>query len=174
VDDEGTATAPLRLVAGGRPESAYHSRHTASVLRAAPTGHARRGTPLRRELERPVRPVLTDVRVELASTGGPVRQGSWSDLIGGVRRGIVVDSLLGAGQARQGGAAQHRLEGRVRLGWVVEAGRVVGRLEPVSVSVPLVEVLVTRLRAVSFETWPVGRAWTGRLPFLVVSGVRFR
>lgn len=156
-DDEGVRQAPLTLIDRGVVAGLYHSRRSAAQLGAAVTGHGFRGTALRRKPSQPIAPAVSHLRLAPGSAG-------FADLISGIRRGVLIESLIGANQHS---ALTPRVEGRIRLGFLVEDGQVVARLRSQPISLDLLTVLGDGFVATSADGWPAGRTWTGRLPFLL-------
>lgn len=159
VDDEGARCRDLRLVDAGRPVGIYHTRASAAAAASRPTGHGFRGSALRRSLARPVAAVLNGVVIDVP----PARAGRLDELIADCRDAILVESLLGT-QQRAG--ISPIVQGRIRLGFVIRDGRVVGRMPSVPVAIDLLDVLGREFADVSVERWPVSRTWTGALPFV--------
>ncbi|GAA3422274.1 metallopeptidase TldD-related protein [Streptosporangium vulgare] len=162
-DDDGVPCAGLTLVDRGVPVGIYHSRRTAAACGEAPTGHGFRGNALRRTVLKPVTPVLNGATL----SAGPADTGSFDELLGGVRDGVLIESLMG-GQQRAGSSPV--VEARVRLGFLIRNGRVAGVLRPYPIALDLREVLGTRFRAAGDRPWAVSRVWTGRLPFVLAGG----
>lgn len=164
-DDNGVPAAPLTVVENGAPARLYHSVRTAADLGVAPTGHGFRGTAVRRKPLQPVTPVLNNAT--LHTDGVPAA--GLDGLITELDSGVFIDSLLG-GHQRAG--LSPVVEGRIRLGFVVEHGKVVGTMTPAAVALDLREILGSRLAAVSARRWAVSRTWTGRLPFVLATARR--
>jgi predicted Zn-dependent protease len=164
-DDEGVPTARLDLIEEGTPVALYHSRRTAAAAGGASTGHGFRGGAVVRRPTRPVVPVLTSGRLLVEEEHSV---GDLSDLVSRVDGGVLVDSLLGTHQA---GALRPVVDGRIRLGIVIEHGAPVARLSAQPVSLDLRALLGPRFAAATSRTWQVGRGWHGRLPFLLSGGL---
>jgi PmbA protein len=162
-DDEGVTCAPLTLVGQGVPAHRYHSRQTAAAAGESPTGHGFRGNALRRTMLRPVTPVLNGATLQ----SGPQGTVPLAELIAGISNGILVESLLG-GQQRSG--LSPVVEGRIRLGFVIRDGRIIGTVRPEPVGLDLRAVLGARFVAASAEQWAVSRIWSARLPFVLAAG----
>lgn len=161
-DDDGVPCAPLTLVEHGMPVRTYHSRHTAAAAGESPTGHGFRGNALRRTMLRPVTPVLNGATLRAS----PDRAGSFAELVGEISDGILIESLLG-GQQRSG--LSPVVEGRIRLGFVIQHGKVKGMLRPGPVSLDLREILGTRFVAATERRRAVSRIWSARLPFVLAA-----
>jgi PmbA protein len=161
-DDEGVAPVPARLIGEGRVAGLFHTRASAAAAGVSPTGHGFRGTALSRKPLQPVAPAVSNIRLSAGT-------GSVAGLVAAMRSGVIVESLVGANQGSPPGPV---VQGRIRLGFVVDRGRVVARLAGLPVSWDVRELLGRRLAAVSACTWPAGRAWTGRLPFILVGRAR--
>lgn len=162
-DDNGVPATPLNVVENGRPAHLYHSVLTASQFGVLPTGHGFRGNAVHRRPLRPITPVLNNAT--LYAHGVP--SGGFDDLLTELGSGIFVDSVLG-GQQRSG--LSPVVEGRIRLGFAVEHGKIVGIVRPSTIALDIRDVLGHRLAAISHCRWPVSRTWTGRLPFVLAAG----
>jgi PmbA protein len=161
-DDEGVACARLTLIEQGVPAHRYHSRHTAAAAGESPTGHGFRGNALRRTMLRPVTPVLNGATLR----AGPQRTVPLADLVAGISNGILVESLLG-GQQRSG--LSPVVEGRIRLGFAIRDGRIIGTVRPEPLGLDLRAVLGARFVAATAEQWGVSRIWSARLPFVLAA-----
>lgn len=156
VDDEGVPPRPMCLVEHGATAAVFHTRRTAAAAKVTPTGHGFRGTMLSRKPRQPVAPSVSTVCLSPGNAG-------LAELIAEVRDGVLVESLIGANQHS---ALSPYLEGRIRLGFVIKGGRVVARVRGQPVRWDLRDLLGGRFVAASVDTWPTGRTWTGRLPFV--------
>jgi predicted Zn-dependent protease len=165
VDDEGTPTAPLTLVDGGVPVGRYHTRRSAAACGEKPTGHGYRSGPVVKKLRQPVVPVLGAARLD---ADGGYRVGDIDELVAGLDEAVLVESLLGT---HQHGAPSPVVAGRIRTGVVISGGQPVARLAGQPVAIDLRTVLGSRFVAATATTWPVGRMWFGRLPFVAAGGV---
>lgn len=164
-DDEGAPCQELRLISDGVPVRLYHSRSTAAVAQTASTGHGFRGNALHRKPAQPVTPVLNHAVLQVR--GADLTRGI-AELVSAIDHGVLVESLLGA---QQKGRLSPIVEGRIRLGVLIRRGRVVGRIGDQPVALDLREILGARFAGVTEEAWAVSRLWSGRLPFVVASGV---
>jgi PmbA protein len=164
-DDNGVPCAPVTVVEGGVPARLYHSVRTAAEAGVPPTGHGFRGNAIRRKPLQPVAPVLNNATLHI--DGAPT--GSITDLIAELGSGVFIDSLLG-GQQRAG--LSPVTEGRIRLGFAVRHGRVVGTVRPTTVALDLRQVLGAGFTAASDRRWAVSRTWSGRLPFVLAAAGR--
>ncbi|MEV7967053.1 metallopeptidase TldD-related protein [Sphaerisporangium sp. NPDC088356] len=161
-DDDGVPCAPLTLIDSGVPARLYHSHRTAVACGDVPTGHGFRGNALRRTMLRPITPVLNGATLSAEDS----ETGRFDDLLGGVRDGVLIESLMG-GQQR--GGLSPIVEGRIRLGFLIRHGRVAGVLHPCAVALDLREVLGARFLGLTEHRWAVSRIWSGRMPFVLAS-----
>lgn len=160
VDDEGVSSGDTVLLDRGRTADVFHTRRSAAACGRRPTGHGFRGTVVRRRPDQAVSPTVNDAVLEVAHG----LRADAGDLIGGIRRGLVVESLQGETQRAE---TSPIVRGRVRFGLLVENGRATGRLSNQAVTIDVRDVLGDRLVAASHQRWPVSRGWSGRLPFVL-------
>lgn len=112
-DDEGTPTSPNTLIENGVVNGFYWDRRWAARAGLQSTGNGFRGG-----LSRPG-PDLVNLCVNPGST-------STADLIAGVKEGLIVEQVLGAGQSNQlAGEFSVNLD----LGYKIENGEIVGRVK---------------------------------------------
>lgn len=150
-DDEGVASRRLSLVEEGTVSGFLYDLQTAGQAGVASTGSAHRS---------------------LGSMPGPaasvlvLREGNASEeeLVADIERGVVVEHLLGAGQSNvQGG----EFSANILLGYLVEKGRIEGRIKNALISGNVYTVL-KELRGVGKESrWVKG---TVRAPALLCGG----
>ncbi|AGY59925.1 TldD/PmbA family protein [Gloeobacter kilaueensis] len=149
-DDEGTATRALNFVQGGRLETFYADRRTAHRLGLSPAGNG-----LRPDLGSYPQPGLFNLIVEPGS-------GSWQDLVGSLKDGIIVDQVLGGGAGLSG-----EFSVNIDLGFRVRRGEITGRIKDTMVA-GNAYALLNRLAALGSE-----RSWEGNLltPALLVESL---
>lgn len=113
IDDEGTPTTKKILVDRGVVQQFYWDRRWASQAGCQSTGNGFRGG-----LSRP-HPDLVNLCISQGNS--PIKE-----LIKGIKEGVMVDQVLGAGQSNQlAGEFSVNLD----LGYKIENGEIVGRLK---------------------------------------------
>ncbi|MDP2660743.1 MAG: TldD/PmbA family protein [Dehalococcoidia bacterium] len=143
-DEEGVPTRPIELVARGVVRSFLYDLQTAGMAGVQTTGSGRRS------LETPPSPSTSTLTLE----GGTV---SFQEMIAGMREGLVIEYLMGAGQ---GNILAGEFSGNVLLGYKVEAGRLVGRVKDTMVSGNIYEALKSGVALGSDGRWVGGSLWT--------------
>jgi predicted Zn-dependent protease len=122
-DDEGTETRRTVVVQNGVVLGHLHSRETAGAARQAPTGHARAAS-------------LQDVPLpRVTNSFVAPGQGTFDDLIAGVRRGVYFSDVLGCEYSESGLAV------RPAIAWMIRDGRVAEPVKGVRLQGELVELL---------------------------------
>ena len=112
-DDEGVATRRMALVDRGTIRNFVYDLQTAGQARTQSTGNAHRS--------------LNSLPVPGTSvTVVPEGDASFDDMISDMKRGIVVERLLGVGQGNTLGGD---FNANVLLGYQVEKGKIIGRLK---------------------------------------------
>ena len=138
-DDEGVPSRRLALIEKGVITSFYYDLQTAAQAGALSTGSAHRNLAT---MPTPGASVL------LFSEG----DASEEAMIRGIKRGLVVEHLLGAGQSNvQGG----EFSANVLLGYLVENGRIKGRVKDTLISGNVYTVL-SQIRAIGNKARWVG------------------
>ncbi len=117
-DDEGVPSRRTALVEGGRAAAFLYDLQTAGLVGAESTGSAARS------LGSLPRPSTSVIRVG----PGDVR---YDDMLAGIKDGLLVESLLGAGQ---GNVLGGEFGGNVLLGFRVQNGEVAGRVKDTVIS----------------------------------------
>lgn len=131
-DDEGVPSARMPLVENGVLRNFLFDMQTAGKVGATTTGSAGRGlTSL---------PAPTSSVIDIAPGDAPA-----DSLLDGIREGIVVERLLGAGQGNEMGGD---FRANVLLGYKVENGRIVGRVKDTMIAGNVYDVL-SKIEAVS-------------------------
>jgi len=152
LDDEGTPTRRQHFLQDGVLKTYMADRQTAALLGMEPTGHGFRGYSGRPS------PSGTNV---IFATGDT----SFADMVGGMRRGLVIDETLGSGQSN---VLAGEFSVNVALGFLVEDGRVTGRVKDCMVAGNVYEVL-RHVEAIGDEG-----QWLGShcVPPVMVSGLK--
>lgn len=140
-DDEGVPRQRRALIEDGVLRGFVHDLETAAATGSAPTGNGERG----------------------GATGQPspgfanllVRGGerSWRDLIAGIDRGLLVQSVIGMGQ---GNTLPGTFSNPIDVAFLIEGGEVKGRVKDVSIAGNVYELLGPQLGALSSEVERLG------------------
>jgi len=151
-DDEGTPTRRQHFFEKGVLRMFMTDLQTAALLGMAPTGHGFRSYGSRPE------PSPTNLIIEAGDT-------SFDDMLRGMRRGLIIDQTLGSGQSN---VLAGEFSVNVELGFLVEDGRIVGRVKDCMVAGNVYEVL-KRVEAIGSEA-----QWLGStcVPPIMVSGLK--
>ena len=140
VDDEGIPSRRLALIDQGVVSNFLYDLQTAGRMKTTTTGAAERGLA---SLPSPGTSVL-----DITPGDAP-----YSDLFLGIKEGIVVERLLGAGQGNEMGGD---FKANVSLGYKIENGKIVGRIKDTMISGNVYDVL-SKLEAVSNKAeWVYG------------------
>jgi len=152
LDDEGTPTARRDLFAAGVLRGFLTDRQTAGLLGCAPSGNGFRG------YSRRPSPSATNTVMDAGDA-------PWEDILAGLKRGLIVDQTLGSGQSN---TLAGEFSVNVDLGFLVEDGRIVGRVKDCMVAGNVYELLKDHVEAVSAE-----REWIGGSlrPAVVLGGI---
>ncbi|MBI2166094.1 MAG: TldD/PmbA family protein [Chloroflexi bacterium] len=139
-DDEGTPTERVCLVDEGVAGTFLFDLQTAGQVGAKNTGSAHR------------------TLGSLPSPGASVilmKQGNvpYGDLISGLKKALVVERVLGAGQGNVMGG---EFSGNVLLGYRVEDGRIIGRVKDTMISGNVYKVLSSLLALTKESRWVGG------------------
>jgi PmbA protein len=149
-DDEGLPTQVLTLINQGEIQSFYHDLTTAQDLGQTPTGNGFRGG-----LGQYPAPGLVNL---LIAPGAE----SCERLVASMERGLIVDQLLGGGADLSGDFSVN-----VDLGFLVEGGKIQGRVKDTMIAGNVYELLNQEL------TLSQERRWQGSCltPALLIDGV---
>jgi len=143
-DDEGVPSRRVPLLERGVVTEFLLDLQTAGRLGRHSTGSGHRGLG---SLPAPGTSVI-----DVAGGDAP-----YADLFAGIKRGLVVEQLLGAGQGNELGGD---FKANVLLGYRIEDGRIVGRVKDTVISGNVYDVL-SRVEAVSSEPqWVYGSVRT--------------
>ena len=143
-DDEGVVSRRLPLVEAGAVANFYYDLQTAGLAGVTSTGNGERGLG---SLPGPGTSVL------LVGDG----ETSLEEMIAGMDEGLVVESLLGAGQSNILGGD---FNANVLLGYKVEHGRVVGRVKNAMIAGNAYEALTALSALGSDGRWVGGGFYT--------------
>ncbi len=154
-DDEGVPRRRTPLIARGALQGFVHDLETAQATGQAATGNGERGGVMGRP-----GPGFSNVVVD----GGAA---SWRDLLRGVRRGLLVQTVIGMGQ---GNTLPGTFSNPVDVAFAIEDGQVVGRVKDVSLAGNVYDLLgPDHLGGLSSEVESVFGAY--RLPWVLVNDV---
>lgn len=118
VDDEGVPARRFPLIEDGRVGSFYYDLQTAGLAGAQSTGSASRALG---SLPYPATSLL------VIKPG----QTRFKDMVAGIKDGLVIEDLLGAGQ---GNILGGEFGGNVLLGYRIENGKIIGRVKNTVIS----------------------------------------
>lgn len=154
-DDEGVPRRTTPLVAAGVLQGFVHDLETAEATGQAPTGNGERGGVMGRP-----GPGFSTVVVQGGET-------PWRDLLKGIRRGLLVQTVIGMGQ---GNTLPGTFSNPVDVAFAIEDGQVVGRVKDVSIAGNIYDLLGPgHLAGLSREVESVFGAY--RLPWVLVNDV---
>jgi PmbA protein len=152
VDDEGTATRRQDFFENGVLKTYMTDLQTAGLLGCEPSGHGFRGY-----AGRPA-PSPTNLVVSAGDT-------AFDDMLAAMKRGVIVEQTLGSGQSN---VLAGEFSVNLDLGFLVEDGRIKGRLKDCMAAGNVYEVL-KKVEAIGSE-----RQWIGDtcVPPVMVSGLK--
>jgi PmbA protein len=138
-DDEGVSSRRVPLIENGTVHNFLYDLQTAGLASAESTASAGRSLA--------AQPSISPSSL-LVSTG----ESSFQEMVSGVKEGLVVEELMGAGQGNVMGGD---FSGNVLLGYKIESGEIVGRVKDAIVGGNVHEAL-RRLGAVGAQARWVG------------------
>jgi PmbA protein len=138
-DDEGVPSRRVPLIEKGIVRSFLYDLQTAGLAKAESTGSAERSL---------------SSQPSISTSGLVVDDGDtrFADMVSGVKEGLVVEELMGAGQGNVMGGD---FSGNVLLGYKIEGGEITGRVKDTMVAGNVHEALM-RLTAIGSESRWVG------------------
>ena len=142
-DDEGVPSRRIPLVDKGIVRSFLYDLQTAGLAKAESTGSAERSLASQPSIS------TTSVQFEIGDI-------TFAEMVAGIREGLIVEELMGAGQGNVMGGD---FSGNVLLGYKIENGEITGRVKDTIVAGNVHEAL---RRVVSFGS--EGR-WVGGTVF---------
>ncbi len=151
-DDEGLPARRQHLFEAGVLRTYLADLQTAGLLSIEPTAHGFRGYSSR--------PSPSNTNTVVAAGDTPLEE-----MVGGLERGFIVDQTLGSGQSN---TLAGEFSVNVSLGFLVEDGRIVGRVKDCMVAGNVYEVL-KQVEAVGSEQRWLGSACA---PPLMVGGLK--
>jgi PmbA protein len=133
-DDEGVASMRNVLIEDGVLKGFYYDLKTASLSGVDPTGNGARG------LFNPPSPSTSNFIIEPGDT-------SLQEMIAGIDQGLLVQEALGVGQ---GNTVSGAFSNTLSLAYLIDKGKIVGRVKDVSIAGNIYDVL-TNIAAISRE-----------------------
>jgi PmbA protein len=112
-DDEGVPSRRTPLIEQGVVRNFLYDLQTAAMAKARSTGSAQRS-------------LTTQPAIGMTCVTIGTGDSSFEEMVGGVKEGIVVEELMGAGQGNVMGGD---FSGNVLLGYKIENGEIVGRVK---------------------------------------------
>ncbi len=152
IDGEGTPTRTQPIFEDGVLRTYLADLQTAGLLGIAPTGHGFRTYSSR--------PGPSDTNTVLSAG-----ETSYADMVGGLKRGLIVDETLGSGQSN---VLAGEFSVNVALGFLVEDGRIVGRVKDCMVAGNVYDIL-KKVEAIGSEREWYGSSYT---PPIMVGGLK--
>lgn len=154
-DDEGVPRRRTPLIAAGALRGFVHDLESAQATGQAPTGNGERGGVMGKP-----GPGFSTVVVEGGGT-------PWRDLLRGIRRGLLVQTVIGMGQ---GNTLPGTFSNPVDVAFAIEDGQVIGRVKDVSIAGNVYDLLgPDHLGGLSSEVESVFGSY--RLPWVLVNDV---
>ncbi len=148
-DDEGVPSRRIPLIEKGVVSSFLYDLQTAGLAKAQSTGSAERSLTSQPGIS------TTTLVVEAGDT-------TFEEMVRGVKEGIVVEELMGAGQGNVMGGD---FSGNVLLGYKIENGEIVGRVKDTIVAGNVHEALRGLVAIGSEGRWVGGSLFTPPLWF---------
>lgn len=148
-DDEGVASRVIPLIDGGVVRSFMYDLQTAGIARAQSTGSAGRS-------------LTSQPSISPSSLVFGEGDASFEAMVKGVKEGIVVEELMGAGQGNVMGGD---FSGNVLLGYKIENGEIVGRVKDTIVAGNVHEALAHVLAIGNKGRWVGGTVYAPPILF---------
>ncbi|TAK27186.1 MAG: TldD/PmbA family protein [Chloroflexota bacterium] len=152
-DDEGVPHRRIPLVEEGVIGEFLYDLQTAALMGASSTGSGQRS------LESLPAPSTSTLLIEKGDV-------ALEDLISGLKEGLVVEFLMGAGQ---GNVLSGEVSGNVLLGYKIENGQMVGRVKDVVISCNVYEALCENMVLTNRPRWMGGSLYTPDICLRAVS-----
>ena len=161
-DDEGLPTRRTPLMAGGVFSGFYHDLTTASQTGQESTGNGYRSTSRLTQFDYRWPPGANMSNIVVG-----VGDASEEDLLRRVGDGVLIDGLLGLGQ---GNLMAGEFSNNIGLGFLVQGGKVVGRIKNAMVAGNAYQLLKEKILAVGSEPeWVYGQIRTPAIALTSVS-----
>jgi PmbA protein len=143
-DDEGVASRRLPLIDDGVVRTFLYDLQTAGLAGVEPTGSAQRA-------------VTSQPAIGTSSVIFATGDTAFADMVRGIKEGIVVEELMGAGQGNVMGGD---FSGNVILGYKIENGEIVGRVKNTIVAGNVHDALRNIVAVGSEARWVNGSVYT--------------
>lgn len=148
-DDEGVASRRNPLIEAGVVRSFLYDLQTAGLAKTESTASAERA-------------LTTQPAISTASIVVETGDATFEDMVRGIKEGIVVEELMGAGQGNVMGGD---FSGNVLLGYKIENGEIVGRVKNTIVAGNVHEALRSIGAIGSEARWVGGTVYTPPVMF---------
>jgi PmbA protein len=143
-DDEGTPSRRTALIDRGVVRSFLYDLQTAGLAKTESTGSAERAGTTQPNIS------TTSLLLETGDT-------TFAEMVSGLKEGIIVEELMGAGQGNIMGGD---FSGNVLLGYKVENGEITGRVKNTIVAGNIHDALRNIVAIGSEARWVGGTAYT--------------
>jgi PmbA protein len=141
-DDEGVKMRRLPLIEKGRIKNFYYDLQTAGMAGEESTGNG-----IRHGIQSAPTPGISNL---ILKEGNAL----FSDMVKGIKEGIIVDQVLGLGQ---GNVISGAFSNNVQLGFKIENGKIVGRVKNVMISGNAIEELKNIVALGNKSKWVEGK-----------------
>ncbi len=141
-DDEGIPMQKLPLVEKGVLKNYYYDLQNAAEAKVEPTGNG-----IRNSYHTSPSPGISNLVI-------PEGETTFADMVKDIKKGIVVDQVLGLGQ---GNILSGAFSNNVQLGYKIEKGKITGRIKNVMIAGNALEVLKDIVAIGSEVDWKSGR-----------------
>jgi len=141
-DDEGIGMKRVPLVEKGEIKNFYYDLQTAGMAGVESTGNG-----LRAGLQSEPVPSISNLVMEEGKV-------SFSEMIKDIRKGIIIDQVLGLGQ---GNIISGAFSNNVQLGYKIEKGKIVGRVKDVMIAGNAIEELKNIVALGNKSKWISGK-----------------
>lgn len=148
-DDEGVASRRIPLIDKGTVRSFMYDLQTAGLAKTESTGSAERA-------------LTSQPSISSSSLVFETGDTTFEEMVRGIKEGIVVEELMGAGQGNVMGGD---LSGNVLLGYKIEGGEIVGRVKDTIVALNVHEALRSVVAVGSEARWVSGSVFAPPLLF---------
>jgi PmbA protein len=151
-DDEGVRSQSLSLISDGEVANFFYDLKTAALVGIQSTGHGER---IGAGFPQPASSSLIVAEGEIA----------FEDMVADMTEGLIVEQVMGADQ---GNLLSGDFSGNVLLGYMVENGRIIGRVKNTMISGNVYQILKNIPGIGNKAQWVNGLVYT---PYLYCSGV---
>ncbi|MFZ2331222.1 MAG: metallopeptidase TldD-related protein [Atribacterota bacterium] len=141
-DDEGIPIRKLPLIEKGILKNYYYDLQNAAEAGVKPTG-----TGMRNSYHTSPSPGISNLVI-------PEGETTFADMVKDIKKGIIVDQVLGLGQ---GNILSGAFSNNVQLGYKIEKGKITGRIKNVMIAGNALEILKDIVAIGSEVDWKSGR-----------------